>query len=494
MTTRELRSRHASPSRETAALMRMHLMFFLPFVFEVLHPGEDALKMQWYLRAMCQAFHKVAMGQSLRLVINVPPRHLKSITSVAFTAWMLGRDPRLKIMLVTYGESLSRDHLTNLHKIMSHPYFGQLFPKARLTSKAVGKNLLVTTQGGGCRGVTVKGATTGHGADIIIIDDAMKADDITSQAKCEELDRFYTGTLITRLNNKLKGAIISVQQRLGQRDLPQRLLDAGADHLSLPSYQDEGQLIDIGLGRLYSRKPGEILRPEREPMSVLEQYRRDMGPHAFATQFLQLPGALEGNVIRTDAIGRFDLADYPRKRFGKIVQSWDVATTIGPNSDFSVCLTVGYIDGRWHLIHALRVQREFPQLVDLVRGHHRLWKPDALLVEDAAFGQQLGQELRHRHGMRPIMLRPNADKFTRMVGQLAMIEEGDFLIPHEAPWLSALLDELRFFPAGSHDDQVDALAQFLDWSKRRDKWARAAYDPCTGRKLYVQRPDPPRRR
>jgi len=96
--------------------------------------------------------------------------------------------------------------------------------------------------------------------------------------------------------------------------------------------------------------------------------------------------------------------------------------------------------------------------------------------------------------MRPIMLRPNADKVTRMVGQLAIIEDGGILLPITAPWLSQLLSEFRHFPRGQHDDQVDALAQFLDWSKRKDKWARTETDPGTGRRYFVQRRETPRRR
>lgn len=100
MTTseRKLRPADADASAErAAALMRGHLMSFLPAVFRILHPGQRPLVLQWYLRAMCEAFHTVAMGVTKRLVINVPPRHLKSITSIAFVAWMLGRNPGIKM-------------------------------------------------------------------------------------------------------------------------------------------------------------------------------------------------------------------------------------------------------------------------------------------------------------------------------------------------------------------------------------------------------------
>jgi predicted phage terminase large subunit-like protein len=110
-----------------------------------------------------------------------------------------------------------------------------------------------------------------------------------------------------------------------------------------------------------------------------------------------------------------------------------------------------------------------------------------VLIEEAGAGQHLWQDLRHRGPFRPIMLRPAADKVTRMVGQLGLIEDGDVLLPDDAPWLPTFISELRAFPTGRHDDQVDSLAQFLDWSKFNSGWARAERDPKTGRKLYVQR-------
>ena len=291
-------------SSQARALMRSHLVFFLPWVFHILHPGERPLVMNWYLHAICQALHKTFLGKIQRLVVNVPPRHLKSISAVAFTAWLLGRNARHKIMLVTYGSRLSQEHLANLVRIMIHPVYRTLFPETRL-DPGISQGVLKTTAGGGCRTVTVGGATTGFNSDYIIIDDAMKADDIVSEARREELDRFYRATLLTRFNDKRSGRLISMQQRLGEYDLPARLIEAGADHLCLPAWDDKEVVYDIGLGRIYRRPIGEVLRPDDEPREVLEEQRRRMGPRDFATQYLQLPGAIEGNIIRTDRFLRY---------------------------------------------------------------------------------------------------------------------------------------------------------------------------------------------
>lgn len=220
-----------------AALRRGCLFFFLHWVFQLLHPLERPPRNDWYLLAMCQALQKTSLGRTRRLVINVPPRHLKSIAATAYTAWILGHNPSLKIMLATYGDKLGRDHLERLRLIMSHPVSQLLFPKTRLAPGGISQGVLHTTAGGGSRSVTVGGATTGFGADIILIDDAMNALDIISEAKRAELDRFYSATLLMRLNSKRRDVIISIQQRLGEDDIPARLIDSGAEHLCL-AYED----------------------------------------------------------------------------------------------------------------------------------------------------------------------------------------------------------------------------------------------------------------
>lgn len=288
-----------------AALMRSSLFCFLWWVFALLHPGAS-LKPGWYLLAMTHKLQQAAAGKTTRLVINVPPRHLKSISaSVALVVWILGHNPAAKIMIVTYSAELARQHAEPRRIIMQHPFYQWLFPHTRLANDGVRQQVLRTTAGGGCRSTTVGGSTTGFGADYIIIDDCMKADDIVSEARRDELDRFFRGTLLTRLNNKKRGVIISIQQRLGEDDLPGRLLEAGAEHLSLPAYDDKEVVYDLGFGRCYRRSIGEVLRPEDEPREVLDQFRREMGPRDFATQYLQQPSALEGNIIRTEQFPRY---------------------------------------------------------------------------------------------------------------------------------------------------------------------------------------------
>lgn len=482
-----------SASLQSAAFMRGFLVAFLPVAFAILHPGERPLRMDWYLLAMCQAFQKSAVGRVRRLVINVPPRNLKSVTAAIYTAWMLGQSPALKIMFATYGDKLGRDHLERVRKVMSHPIYRRLFPNSRLLPGGMGEGVLRTTAGGGCRVVTVGGAATGFGADIIIIDDAIKADDYPSAARREEVDRFYRSTLLTRLNNKGRGVIISIQQRLGEDDLPGRLIEAGAEHLCLPAYDDQERVYDIGFGRQYRRPIGEVLRPHDETRAVLDELRRGMGPMQFTIQYLQQVTALGGNVIPIAKMPRFDLDDLSLPDFSLIVQSWDTATSDEPNAAYSVCITAGYRDGRWHVINVMRERLTYPRLRDMYLSLNKRYRPDYTLLEDASSGRQLHQELRFRYGLKPMFVRPETDKITRMTGQLAMIEDGMLAIPNEARWLDDLLNELRNFPTSRFFDQIDALSQFLEWAKRKNRSLHVERAP-DGRKMDVTRPQSVRRR
>lgn len=467
-----------------ATFRRGFMYFFLHWVFQILHPLEQPLRPDWYLLAMCQALQKTFNRRTKRLVINVPPRHLKSIAATAYTAWMLGHNPALKIMLATYGDKLGRDHLERLRLIMSHPVYLMLFPKTRLAPGGISQGVLHTTAGGGSRSVTVGGATTGFGADIILIDDAMNALDIISEAKRIELDRFYSATLLTRLNSKRRGVIISIQQRLGEDDLPARLIESGAEHLCLPAYDDQERVYDIGFGRLYRRPVGEVLRPHDEPRSVLDRMRGEMGARDFATQYLQLPAALGGNVIPMDRLHRFVLEPFARGDWEQVVQSLDTAHSEDPKAAYSVCLTAGLRAGRWHVINVMRKRLKVAALRDRIKALYLHYRADRLIIEDADVGTHLYYDFRST--MRVVMVRPVVDKETRMVGQLTMIEDGNVLFPEEAPWLDDLLDEMRLFPASRFKDQVDALAQFLFWAKARRR-SNTVPRTSDGRKAYVFR-------
>lgn len=305
-----------------AALRRQHFPAFLVKAFETLHPGDPPLDLGWYLRAICRALGEVHAGREKRLVVTVPPRHLKSVTaSVAFVAWMLGHDPKAKVMVASYSHDLARHHSNQTHALMQSAWYRSDFPGTRISERGYRALELETTAGGVRKAVSVKGSVTGFGADIIIVDDCMKADEAKSPIVRQELRNWIDNTLLSRLNDKATGRIISIQQRLHEDDLPPYMLDKGYRHFNLPAIAEKDEVIAIGPGQVHRRAIGNLLNPAPES-----------GPVVFSAQYQQEPVTAEGNMIRMEWFGVYDAAP-PRHEFLKVVQSWDTGMTSAPTAN-----------------------------------------------------------------------------------------------------------------------------------------------------------------
>ncbi|KQS03551.1 hypothetical protein ASG11_04190 [Sphingomonas sp. Leaf357] len=470
-----------------AAGMRQNFELFLMRVYGDLHATAKPLEMAWYLKAISHALIEASDTSGSRLIITVPPRHLKSIAaSVALPAFLLGRDPTLRIMVATYSQDLARLHASQCRAIMQTDWYKRLFPNTRIADDGNRVLELVTTKGGGRKAVSVGGTVTGYGADIILVDDCLKADDARSEAKREEAKAWFDGTLATRLNSPGGGAIISISQRLHEDDLPAHLMNKGYRELCLPAIAERDEDIPIGRGIMHRRRVGDLLDRPGQTREKLEIERRNLGPQVFSSQFQQNPVAPEGNLIRLEWFGTYD-EPIERDRFYKVVQSWDTGLSDEPTADFSVCTTWGFLEGKWYLAHVLRERLAFPDLKRAVVRQRREWKPDRVIIEDAGTGKALWQEFRSSGDFRPLMWKVTEDKETRLIGVTGQLEAGLCVLPREAPWLHEFQRELRAFPFGRQDDQVDTLTQFLEYYLKNARLILAERDE-TGRMLYVPRP------
>lgn len=452
------------------ALLRRHFAFFLRKVFETVASG-DVLNWNWHLDAIAWQLERVQGGELNRLIVTIPPRHLKSITiSVAWVAFMLGHRPDLRVVCVSYSQELAQKHARDCRVVMSAEWYRRVFPGTVLSRSRNAEHDFETTARGGRFSTSVGGTLTGRGGDIIIIDDPMKPDDALSETVRTGVLEWYSTTLISRLNDKTSGAIILVMQRLHEDDLAGHLLETGSwEHLSLPAIAETDQVAPTGPDRLFRRTAGEPLHPDREPLALLEETRRTVGSMVFSAQYQQAPVPAEGNLVERRWLRRYQ--SRPAQRPGvRVVQSWDTATKDGVMNDWSVCLTALVRGREVYLVDVFRDRLSFPALRKKVVAQARHHGASVLLIEDAASGAQLIQQLRadSPSGVpRPIARRPEGDKLTRMAAQTSRIEAGELLLPEEAPWLGLFERELLAFPAGRHDDQVDALSQLLAWTWKR---------------------------
>ena len=469
------------------ALRRSNFYFFVIEAFRILHPGAELSK-ERYLEAMCWQLQEVAEGRMQRLLVTIPPRHLKSVcTSVALVGWMLGHDPGLKVIVASYGEDLARRHAADFRKIMQSAMYRRLFPATRIEPRSNRADEMRTTRGGGRKAVSLGGAVTGFGADVIIIDDLMKAQDALSERRREEAREYFEQTLYSRLDDKRHGRIIAIQQRLHEDDFAGYLIDKGTfGHLNLPAIAQVEQCLPLYHGRVYRRRIGDLLSPEREPRETLDTIREEIGSYAFSAQYLQNPVPGDSCHLRRDRMNLIEEHPPERNEMLEVVQSWDTAIKDGPNCNFSVCTTWGWRE-RWHLLDVFRARLDFPDLKAAALALKRTWRPDRVIVEDTSNGTALVDQLRREDHLEFWRKKVKGSKFERFITQTDILQSNRVVFPTKAPWFEALKKELFVFPNGRHDDQVDSVTQFLHWVQTR--WGGyVERDPVTGRPLGRPRP------
>ena len=254
------------------AACRDDFVSFIRKCFEILSPG-TSFQANWHIYALAYHLEQVRLGKIKRLIINMPPRSLKSIvSSVAFPAYILGHDPALRIIAVSYGADLAVKHANDFRAVVESTWYRGVFPWMRVSGAKNTEFEVLTTRQGYRLATSVDGTLTGRGGDIVIIDDPLKPSDALSDSKRERVNDWFSNTLLSRLDDKQTGAIVIVMQRLHMDDLTGRLLRASNDWtlLSLPAIAEQDETIPIGPKEDHFRRVGELLHPEREPISVLE--------------------------------------------------------------------------------------------------------------------------------------------------------------------------------------------------------------------------------
>jgi predicted phage terminase large subunit-like protein len=449
--------------RDIDAKYRTDFRPFVEKVFCLLNPGQTFIP-EPYLWAIAHQLERVREGKIRRLIINMPPRSLKSITcSVAFPAYLLGRDPTCRFICVSYSAELSKKHSNDFRAILESNWYTQLFPSTRIGPYKNSETEIELTGRGGRLATSVGGTLTGRGGDIIIIDDPLKPDDAFSVTRRNQVNEWYKNVLLSRLNDKRTGIIIIVMQRVHPDDLAGFLRSQSDEWevLSLPAIADSDETILGWDGVPFHRKAGEVLSPEREPLEVLNAIKQQIGSGAFSAQYQQMPVPPGGAMIKRDWIKRYDELPPPSERL-LVVQSWDTASKGGPENDWSVCTTWFVCRGnRFYLVDVWRDRVDYPSLKFQVNLQAMAWRARRVLVEEAGAGIGLVQELVSRiSGIIPV--KADKDKISRMAVASAKIEAGQVFLPKQAWWLADLESELFAFPYVRHNDQCDSISQALN--------------------------------
>jgi predicted phage terminase large subunit-like protein len=466
--------------RRTAdALYRVSFGAFAYAAYAVLCPNRPLVP-NWHIKCICHRLEEmsrqletgrsgklVTRAVSNDLVINLPPRSLKSfLASIAWVAWMLGRNPDLQIICASYSEDLAHKFSRDCRALIESRFYKRVF-RTRINPRKSTETEFETTKRGFRLATSIGATLTGRGADILIIDDPTKSNDAYSEVALEAANEWFRTTALSRRNNPAKTLMLAVQQRLHTNDLSGTLIEHGWASLVMPAIATEAQDYAIAESEVYHRPAKELLQPDWDSRDELEKIKIEIGSRNFAAQYQQNPTPSEGNLIKAAWLRRYSSVP-ARNKFRSMILSCDPAGKADVKNDYTAMTVVGIDAKEMYLLHVERGHWTVLEMQKRITALAAQWEATHIIVEDTASGMGLIQLLKEQTQLPVIGQHPTDDKETRMSRHEGRFEAGRLLLPTEAPWLADFENELLAFPNGRYDDQVDALMLTLDWFSKNE--------------------------
>jgi predicted phage terminase large subunit-like protein len=441
----------------------------------------------WHIDAIVEHLEAVTRGEIRNLLINVPPRHMKSLlVSVFWPAWEWIRWPERRWLFSSYAASLSIRDSLKCRRLIESPWYQERWAdRFALTSDQNTKGRFDNDRSGYRLATSVGGSVTGEGGDRLVCDDPHKVDEVESDGVRKAAIDWWDVAMSTRVNNPKTSSMVIVMQRCHQRDLSGHLLEKGGwEHLSLPAeYEGPSRVTSSGFSDPRGQI-GELLWPERFGPEEIESLKRSLGSYAAAGQLQQRPSPAGGGIFKRHWFRYFQprgmnlpavivrlpdgsttsipAIDVPRQ-VEEQAQSWDCAFKDLDTSDYVVGQMWARIGAQFLLGDQVRGRLDCPGTVKAVREMTQKWPGTvAILIEDKANGSAVIQMLSHEvPGILPV--NPSGGKIARAQAISALVEAGNVYLPHPeyAPWVNDFIEECAQFPNGAHDDQVDAMTQIL---------------------------------
>jgi len=402
-------------------------------------------------KIMSEKFNKVATGDLKRIVINMAPRHTKSeFASYLLPSWMIGKNPKLKIIQATHTTELAVRFGRKAKNLIDSQEYQKIFQtKLREDSKAAGR--WETNEGGEYFAAGVGGSITGRGADLLIIDDPHSEQDALNTNALERTWEWYTSGPRQRLQPG--GIIVVVMTRWNTKDLTGKLINAQKE-----AKADQWEVIEFP-AILPNDKP---LWPEYWKLEELEGVKAGLPIGKWNAQYQQNPTAEEGSIIKREW---WQLWDKDLPPLHHVIQSYDTAFLKKETADYSAITTWGVFypteDSGPNLIllDVVKDRFEFPELRRVALEQYNYWKPESVIVEGKASGMPLTFELR-KQGIPVINYTPSRgnDKHARVNAVAPLFESGQIWATDDK-FSEEVIEECAAFPYGDHDDLVDSMTQ-----------------------------------
>ena len=420
-------------------------------------------------KKMAKAFDDIASGKLKRLIINMPPRHTKSeFASHLFPAYLLGKNPKLKIIEAPHTADLAINFGRKVRDLIDSEEYHELFPETELKADSRSAGKWLTNKGGEYYAAGIGGALAGRGADLFIIDDPHSEQDAMSDKAMEEAYEWFMAGPRQRLQPG--GAIVIVMTRWSKKDLTGRLIkkmtqDQGAD---------QWQVIEFPA----ILPSGNSLWKEFWKLEELESIKASVSPSKWAAQYMQRPTGEGISIIPKEWFMVWENEKPPKCEY--LIQSYDTAFLKSERADYTAITTWGvwYPEGKIGeemytgndahliLIDCIKERFDFPELKAEALRLYDFWQPDTVIIEAKASGLPLVQELR-RVGIPVNTFSPGKgqDKIARLNSVSPIFQDGRVWVA-ENRWGEELIEEVSDFPNGENDDLVDAttlaLARFRE--------------------------------
>jgi predicted phage terminase large subunit-like protein len=414
-----------------------------------------------YLSYLASELDQFAEGKTRRLIVNLPPGHLKtSLGSVCLAARMLAQNPALKIILVTHAEHLSKSIARNILAILRASWFKELFA-TRIKRGHAEVTDFGTTSGGGVFVTSFHGRFTGRRADVIIVDDPH---DITDNvAQIENTVESFSTVLLSRLNDRKAGRVLVIAHRVHERDLSAYLLQRkNWKHVLLPLVATKTQSYETTSGN-WVRHKGELLRPNEFGPEELDDLRANSFQPDFEMLYQQ---DCDLQALPTITAEHFPTIRELMPPTAPVVLSVDAGMTKRDTSAFSVIAVWRLSLDRYYLIDLFREQCDYSNLRREVRRLYKKYRPVAILIERAANGHALISDLSRKFPRLAEFVIPidpdGRSKSARLRVHAKTIIAKRIHLPADAPWRDDFVAEFVEFPRGKFTDQVDATTQLLD--------------------------------
>lgn len=472
---------------EFIALLSNDQVAFTQACFQTVDPAHEYLH-NWHIDCVIEYLQAMQRGEIRRLIINMPPRSLKSITAcVAWPAWLLGQNPSEQIVTASYAADLAVKHSVDTRLIMESNWYKRCFPDTVIAKDQNEKRKFQTTKRGHRKATSIGGSITGDGGDYLILDDPVKPDEALSDVIRKSTNDWIDQTFLTRENDPKTSRALLVMQRLHEDDPSGHLLERGWEQLLLPAYFEKRTIIEISNKRWICERDS-FLQEDRLGEDELDKKLVELGMYGFVGQYLQRPTPEGGGEFQARYLQYYN--NYSRKFTAhgmNVYILYDPANTkknkerIDP--DYTAMVVIGLAnDNNYYILDLVRDRFNPTERVNKLMELHQKWnklsgKPPTVAIEqygmmtDSFYITKEMDERNYRFHI--VEVKGSVRKEDRIRKLIPLFENTRVYLPKSIMYDSIdgntydlvevfIKEELTVFPVGRHDDMIDAFARILD--------------------------------